>query len=37
MPGTIVSSKIVDDKSPVLYGYDDNLVVICRGWSILWR
>lgn len=25
MPGTIVSSKIVDDKSPVLYGYDDNL------------
>ncbi len=27
MPGTIVRSKIVDGKSPILYGYKDNLSI----------
>jgi hypothetical protein len=27
MPGTVVRSKIVDDKSPLLYGYADNFAI----------
>jgi len=34
MPGTIVKSKIVDDKSPLLYGYDDNLSIFAASGPI---
>ncbi len=34
MPGTIVSSKIVDDKSPLLYGYKDNLSIFAASGPI---